>query len=63
MSVLADMVQPTVLKRRHSLKGSNLLPLVKKIRDAPVPKQTARMVATQSLESMANEVSINSGNV
>ncbi|XP_064646162.1 uncharacterized protein LOC135499346 [Lineus longissimus] len=47
------MVLPTVLKRRHSLRGVNLLPLVKRLRDVDVEqvKQFARPVNNEGKHS------------
>ena len=53
------MVLPTVLKRRHSLKGVNLVPLLKTLRGLnpdDVPKDFARFSAEEPLESLPLEV-------
>ena len=49
------MVQPTVLKRRHSLKGKNLLPMIKKIRGGKPEslKEFARIDKDTKTEKMS----------
>lgn len=39
-SVYYQMPPPTILKRRHTLRGKNLLPVIKKLRgmDQPYPR-------------------------
>nr|XP_034312025.1 uncharacterized protein LOC117684362 isoform X3 [Crassostrea gigas] len=52
------MVLPTVLKRKHSLKGKQLLPVIRKLRDiqdAHGIKQLARTSSARRTENMSNE--------
>lgn len=49
---------PTVLKRKHSLKGKQLLPVIRKLRDiqdAHGIKQLARTSSARRTENMSNE--------
>lgn len=52
-SVYYQMPPPTILKRRHTLRGKNLLPVIKKLRgmDQPVP-QLAKFKINTPLEEM-----------
>ena len=48
------MVQPSSLKRKHSVKGLNLFPLVRRIRDCKTAvKAYARIIATQPIEDLS----------
>ncbi len=54
------MVLPTVLKRKHSLKGLNLVPLVRRLRtvtesENDMPKDLARADLNTDTESLSNE--------
>ena len=49
------MVLPTVLKRKHSLRGKQILPVVRKLKesqDAQSIKQLARVSSARRTESM-----------
>ena len=50
-----QMVQPTALKRRHNLKGKNLLPMIKKIRGGKPDslKEFARIDKDTKTEKMS----------
>ena len=55
-SLFYQMVLPTTLKRRHSLKGGNILPIIKKLRQGDGnPKEYARVTAGRRTEDMALE--------
>ena len=47
----------TVLKRKHSLKGKNIFPLLKRLRDnkGDVPSSFARLAQQQRTEEMSKE--------
>ena len=50
------MVLPTVLKRKHSLRGVNMLPLLKSMRGgSDLPKDFARLSPEVPLESVPLE--------
>lgn len=58
------MVLPTVFKRKHSLKGKQLLPVIRKLRDiqdAHGIKQLARTSSARRTENMSNEDVLKAG--
>lgn len=48
-----QMVLPTVLKRRHSLRGKSLVPLFARIQNAGEPKEFARFNKDEPLEDLS----------
>ena len=50
------MVLPTILKKRHSLKDRNILPLIKKVKgEASSPTEYARVQTSKRTEEMPLE--------
>lgn len=61
---MLQMVLPTVFKRKHSLKGKQLLPVIRKLRDiqdAHGIKQLARTSSARRTENMSNEDVLKAG--
>ena len=53
-----QMVLPTVLKRKHNLKGRPLLPVIRRLRaveDSTSIKSLARLTSTRRTEAMGLE--------
>ena len=46
------MVQPITLKKRHSLKGLTLFPVLRKMKDGGSVKEFARISSTKKTDSL-----------